>query len=119
MENFVPTFDHTQTPVGSILVMTNRFHLCQMVLSLIRDQGFTLKGKEGVSNSFVVECDLTSALTDMNIIEAKEAAMKGWVDTFHWLTGILAELPDSLRVPAMGMTTWDGSDSNLWHNPKK
>lgn len=119
MENFVPTLDHTQTPVGSILIMTNRFHLCQMVLSLIKDQGFTLKGSEGVSNSFVVECDLTNALTDMNIIEAKEAAMQGWVDTFHWLTDILEGLPDSLRVPAMSMTTWTGSHTELWHYPKK
>lgn len=119
MENFVPTSDVTQTPVGSILVMTNRFHLCQMVLALIRDQGFTLKGKEGVSNRFIVECDLTNALTDMNIMEAKAAAMDSWVDTFHWLTDILEGLPDSLRVPAMMMTTWDGSNCDSWHNPTK
>ena len=118
MENFVPTSDVTQTPVGSILIITNRFHLSQMVLALVRDQGFTLKGKEGVSNSFIVECDLTTALTDMNIMEAKEAAQESWATTFRWLTGVLEQLPDSLCVPAMGMTTWNGSDSEWWANPK-
>lgn len=118
MDNFVPTLDHTQTPVGSLIIISNRFHLTQAVVSLVREEGFVLKASNSVPNRFVVECDLTSALTDMNIMEAKAEAMDLWVNTFHWLTEVLEQLPLSLCVPAMGMTTWDGSNSEWWSNPK-
>ena len=74
MENFIPTPDHTQTPVGSLLVISQRPHLTQIVLSLVREQGFDIKASNHVPNSFIIEADLTRPLTYSNIQEAKDEA---------------------------------------------
>ena len=118
MENFVPTNDPTQNPVGSLLIISQRPHLTQIVLSLVREQGFDIKASNHVPDSFIIEADLTRALTYSNITEAKDEAVDKWVEAFEWLKEVVEGLPASLCVHALAMTSWDGCFSEWWPNPK-
>ena len=117
MENYVPFLDPTQTPVGSILHLTKNPNLVDMVNAMVRAFGFDLKTTSRVPNSFVVECDLTSLLTEMNIIEAKEKAQHNWVAAWWAITEALESLPKELEVPSLSLTTWDRNQSQFWSHP--
>jgi hypothetical protein len=118
MENFVPVIlDPTQTPVGSIFHLTQNRHLVDMVNAMVCNFGFNLKSTDSEHHSFVVECDLTKALTDMNIMEAKEEAQQAWVNAWGFITDTLEKLPLEFKVPALSLTTWDGSTTELWRHP--
>jgi len=118
MEKFTPTvLDPTQTPVGSIFHLTQNRHLVDMVNAMVRNFGFNLKSTDSEHHSFVVECDLTNALTDMNIIEAKEEAQLGWANAWSLIIDTLEKLPKEFEVPALSLTTWDGNITQLWRHP--
>ena len=118
MENFVPVIlDPTQTPVGSIFHLTQNRHLVDMVNAMVRNFGFELKSTDSEHHSFVVECDLTKALTDMNIMEAKEEAQQAWAEAWSLITDTLEKLPKEFEVPALSLTTWNGSTTELWRHP--
>lgn len=116
MENFVPTFAYSQTPVGSIHHLTQNPHLVDMVNAMVRNFGFDLKATDQ-TNSFVVECDLTKALTDMNIMEAKEEAEQAWAEAWILITDTLEKLPMEFEVPALSLTTWAGRITEFWRHP--
>ena len=120
MKNFVPSSDTTETPVGTIMHLTQNPHLVDMVNAMIRNFGFDLRYRADsatYTNRFVVVCDLTHSLVDGRLQEAKEDAERSWADTWGVITDTLEQLPEEFEVPALSLNTWVIGVSQFWKNP--
>lgn len=117
MKQFVPYFDTTETPVGTIMHLTENPHLVDMVNAMIRNFGFELRSKADYPNRFVVVCDITHALVDGHLMQVKEDAERSWADTWGVITDTLEQLPKEFEVPSLSLNTWILGVSQFWMNP--
>ena len=117
MKKFSASSDITETPVGTIMYLTENPHLVDMVNAMICNFGFDLRSRTDRPDRFVVVCDLTHSLVDGRLMEAKEDAERSWADAWGVITDTLEQLPKEFEVPALSLTTWVIGVSQFWTNP--